>query len=237
VDYLTPHQAHFSEDESDRLARNPLRLLDTKSKILRDILDGAPKMSAYLSDESIDRHTLFKDQLHTLGIPYVENEHLVRGLDYYNDTVFEWTTECLGAQGTLCAGGRYDTLVAQLGGSPTPAIGCALGLERVLELLESEPIATEPSLIVLSESKAQPYVQSVARTIRSRYPQFRIGVDLKEGALKKQLKRAQQQQYTWALILETETHYRFKCLKTDITPIDGTLDTLNQQLDTLIFGT
>ena len=135
VEYLSAYQADLDEDSQRRLSTNPLRILDSKVDRTREILAGAPAMNDYLSSEARTHFDGVRELLDALGIEYVLNQQLVRGLDYYNYTVFEWITDELGAQGTVCAGGRYDGLVEQLGGRPTPGAGFALGLERVLLLV------------------------------------------------------------------------------------------------------
>lgn len=136
VAYLLQYKDQLDEDSQRRLESNPLRILDSKDENTQSILSGAPKLTEYLDDESKEHFEGLKACLDHLGIEYVVNPKLVRGLDYYNHTVFEWVTTELGAQGTVCAGGRYDGLVSQLGGKPTPAVGFAMGIERLILLLE-----------------------------------------------------------------------------------------------------
>ncbi|PKO81399.1 MAG: histidine--tRNA ligase [Betaproteobacteria bacterium HGW-Betaproteobacteria-13] len=134
ITYLEQHQDRLDEDGKRRLYSNPLRILDTKNPDLQDIVEAAPKLADYLGDESREHFDAVQVLLKDAGIPYRINHRLVRGLDYYNRTVFEWVTTRLGAQGTICAGGRYDGLVSQLGGKPQPAAGFAMGVERLLAL-------------------------------------------------------------------------------------------------------
>ncbi|MBR0568632.1 histidine--tRNA ligase [Azoarcus sp. L1K30] len=134
IAYLEQHQARLDEDGKRRLYTNPLRILDTKNPDLQDVVEAAPKLADYLGDESQAHFNAVQTLLKDAGIPFRINHRLVRGLDYYNRTVFEWVTTRLGAQGTVCAGGRYDGLVSQLGGKPQPAAGFAMGVERLLAL-------------------------------------------------------------------------------------------------------
>ena len=135
VGYLKQHEAALDEDSLRRMHTNPLRVLDSKNPDLQEICNGAPRLADYLGEASRAHYAGFKALLDGLGIAYVENHRLVRGLDYYNQTVFEWTTDKLGAQATVCGGGRYDGLIEELGGKPAPSIGFAMGVERLLLLV------------------------------------------------------------------------------------------------------
>ncbi|WP_416190717.1 histidine--tRNA ligase [Neisseria sp. CCUG12390] len=135
VAYLTGYEDKLDEDSKRRLKTNPLRVLDTKNPELQEICNAAPRLVDYLGEESRAHYSGFKAMLDGLDIPYTENPRLVRGLDYYNQTVFEWTTEKLGAQATVCGGGRYDGLIEELGGKPAASIGFAMGIERLLLLV------------------------------------------------------------------------------------------------------
>ena len=134
ITYFEAHADLLDEDAKRRLHSNPLRILDTKNPTMQDMVNGAPRLSEFLGSESIAHYQGVKRLLDDAGVRYIENPRLVRGLDYYNLTVFEWITDALGTQGTICGGGRYDGLIEILGGKPTPAIGFAIGLERLLEL-------------------------------------------------------------------------------------------------------
>lgn len=134
IQYFEEHAEQLDEDARRRLHSNPLRILDTKNPAMQDLVNAAPKLRQFLGADSLAHHEAVKRHLSDLGIRFVENDRLVRGLDYYNLTVFEWITERLGAQGTICGGGRYDGLIEVLGGKPTPAIGFAIGLERLISL-------------------------------------------------------------------------------------------------------
>ncbi|MEK9816680.1 MAG: histidine--tRNA ligase, partial [Limnobacter sp.] len=134
ITYFEAHAELLDEDAKRRLHSNPLRILDTKNPTMQDMVNGAPRLSEFLGTESLAHYQGVKRLLDDAGVRYIENPRLVRGLDYYNLTVFEWITDALGTQGTICGGGRYDGLIEILGGKPTPAIGFAIGLERLLEL-------------------------------------------------------------------------------------------------------
>lgn len=136
VAYLSQHEAQLDEDSKRRLHTNPLRVLDSKNPDLQDICNAAPRLVEYLGEQSQSHYNEVKSLLDGLGIAYVENPRLVRGLDYYNQTVFEWTTDKLGAQATVCGGGRYDGLIEELGGKPAASIGFAMGIERLLLLVQ-----------------------------------------------------------------------------------------------------
>ena len=142
VEYLQGHVEALDEDSQRRLLANPLRILDSKNADTQAILDDAPGLEDFLDDESRADFSQLGELLQVAGVKFVVNRRLVRGLDYYNKTVFEWVTNKLGAQGTVCAGGRYDGLVQQLGGKATPAVGFAMGMERLVLLLQEEKVAT-----------------------------------------------------------------------------------------------
>jgi histidyl-tRNA synthetase len=137
VEYFSDHKEQLDEDSSIRLHKNPLRILDSKNPKMKDLINQAPSMTDYLDSESQDHLENLKHMLDSVGIKYQVNSRMVRGLDYYNRTVFEWITKELGAQGTVCAGGRYDGMVEHFGGPPTPAIGFAMGIERLVSLMET----------------------------------------------------------------------------------------------------
>ena len=130
IGYFEQHQAQLDEDSQRRLNTNPLRILDSKNPALFSLIASAPKLADYLDEASAKHFQVFQDQLQILGISFVINPNLVRGLDYYSHIVYEWTTDSLGAQGTVCAGGRYDSLISTLGGQPTPGCGFAMGIYR-----------------------------------------------------------------------------------------------------------
>jgi len=209
VSYLEQHRQGLDEDSQRRLAKNPLRILDSKNEKTRTILENAPELKAYLSDESLDRYRKLKDGLESAGVEFRENKALVRGLDYYNDLVFEWTSEHLGAQATVCAGGRYDSLVQTLGGKATPAAGFAIGMERLLLLLETlgklpvDQALCDIFVVYVGESAELAALQ-LCEKIRNTSPEKRIYLNCGGAGLKSQLKKADKSGATHALILGEE---------------------------------
>jgi len=202
--YLRPQRAALDADSARRLGRPPLRILDSKSSATQGLLADPPSFDDYIDDESAEHFEALKGLLDELGIAYVLNPRLVRGLDYYGRTVFEWTTERLGAQGTVCAGGRYDGLVEIIGGKPTAAAGFALGLERVLLLQQAlHEAAPEPAVDVyccVLEPQWQGVVLAAVQRLREGLPGLRFRVHAGGGSLKSQLKRADQCGARWALL-------------------------------------
>jgi len=208
VDYFTKNKDQLDEDSLRRLSTNPLRILDSKNKDMQGLINRAPKLMDYLDDESSQHFDEFKNYLEYLNIPYQINTRLVRGLDYYNRTVFEWTTNDLGAQGTICAGGRYDGLVEKMGGKPTPAVGFAIGLERLVLLLEEQKISLSGSplsiyLMALGD-KAQLKSMQIAHDLRASLPGAILYNDITLGSFKSQFKKADKADADYALILGEE---------------------------------
>ena len=202
--YLGKYLAELDADSQRRLSSNPLRILDTKVERTREILEQAPDLADYVSSGAREHFDGLIAHLEALGIDYVLNHRLVRGLDYYNYTVFEWVTDALGAQGTICAGGRYDGLVEQLGGRPTPGAGFALGLERVLMLFEQRNLPTRPAADVywcVMDSSQHAHSLQQADRLRAALPELRIRVHSGGGKLKNQLKKADHSGATWAVIV------------------------------------
>ena len=215
ADYREALRGYFSaardvlDDASlERLRRNPLRILDSKNPRLRDLIAEAPVLTGYLDDESATHFQRLTELLDDAGVTYRINPRLVRGLDYYSRTVFEWVTDRLGAQGAICSGGRYDGLVAQLGGRDTPAIGWALGMERVVELMEEEgrrQTERPPhGYLVLAGDEARRRGLGIAETLRAQAAGVRLIMDCAGGSLKSQLKRADRSGARLALILGDE---------------------------------
>ena len=165
VEYLTQHQDQLDSDSVRRLSTNPLRILDSKNKEVQVLLKNAPNILDYLSESSLASFTQLKSYLDELGIAYQINPRLVRGLDYYNDTVFEWVNEDFGAQSTVCGGGRYDSMVEQLGGAATPGFGFAMGLERLIQILQEQSAAIID--FVEKEQVADVFIISVGDKARS----------------------------------------------------------------------
>lgn len=200
VAYFNEHLDQLDEDSLRRLNTNPLRILDTKNPDMQALVEAAPKLAEHLDEASSAHFHRVCELLDALGIEYTLNPRLVRGLDYYCHTVFEWTTDQLGAQGTVCAGGRYDGLVEQLGGKPTPAVGFAMGLERLLALVEFDDLNTTPDvyLLLLGESVQ---AKGLQLAVELRDMGFKVLVDCTEGGMKGQMKKANQSGAACALIL------------------------------------
>ncbi|KAA1194380.1 histidine--tRNA ligase [Pseudohalioglobus sediminis] len=205
VAYLQQHHEALDEDSQRRLQSNPLRILDSKNPETQALLNGAPALGDYLDEESRSDYARLKELLDAAGVAYTENPRLVRGLDYYNKTVFEWVTDRLGAQGTVCAGGRYDGLVAQLGGKPVPAIGFAMGMERLVLLLEAcdrLPL-TEPEAdiyVVSFGAPAQRVAMAASERLRDTFAGLRIVQHNGGGSFKSQMKKADKSGARFALI-------------------------------------
>ncbi|EGC72668.1 histidine--tRNA ligase [Haemophilus parainfluenzae ATCC 33392] len=206
VAFLENHQDLMSEEEKERLVKNPLRILDTKNQALQDVLDGAPKLLDYLDDESREHFAQLCGLLDAVGIQYEINPKLVRGLDYYNKTVFEWVTSALGAQGTVCGGGRYDGLVEQLGGHATSGVGFAMGLERLVLLVQevnkSIPVKSAVDIYVVYQGEGTTLAAfQFAEKLRSELPHLSTMLHCSGGNFKKQFKRADKSGATLALVL------------------------------------
>lgn len=205
VNYLEQHKAKLDEDSLRRLNSNPLRILDSKNPDMAEIIAGAPKLIEHLDDVSKQHYQDLKAHLDDLGIEYTENPNLVRGLDYYNRTVFEWVTTELGAQGTVCAGGRYDGLVEQIGGKPTPAVGFAMGVERLTALLMDKGlIAINPVAdiyVVLAGDATKRPGLVISEQIREALPQLKLQMNCGGGSFKSQFKKADKSGAKLALVL------------------------------------
>ncbi|MEL6131173.1 MAG: histidine--tRNA ligase [Cyanobacteria bacterium J06627_3] len=202
VSYLTPYQDDLDSDSQDRLTRNPLRILDSKDSRTQEIVKDAPSLLDHLSDDSQRHFDQVQQQLSTLNIDFTINPRLVRGLDYYTHTAFEIMSADLGAQATVCGGGRYDGLVQQLGGPDVPAIGFAIGLERLTILLQQLQSVPAPGLdfyIVSRGEKAEPATTVLAQQLR--HQGFAVEVDLSSSAFGKQFKRADRSGAMGCLIL------------------------------------
>ncbi|MCA2017810.1 histidine--tRNA ligase [Vibrio tritonius] len=205
IAFLEQHEEVLDEDAKRRMYTNPLRVLDTKNKDIQAILGDAPKLSDYLDEESKQHFAGLCELLDAAGIEYTVNERLVRGLDYYNRTVFEWMTESLGSQGTVCGGGRYDGLVEQLGGKATPAVGFAMGLERLVLMMETlgnqEVRRAVDAYIVTSGEGTMMAGMKLAETLREQVPGLRVMNHFGGGNFKKQFKRADKVGAAVALVL------------------------------------
>ena len=205
VTYFESRVELLDEDSKRRLTSNPLRILDSKNERMREMLDAAPTLMSYLGDESRSHLQFVRDTLDRTGVDYVINPRLVRGLDYYSRTVFEWVTDRLGAQGTVCAGGRYDGLVEQLGGRPVPAVGFAMGLERLVAILEeTNPAAADSAVDVYLVLQGEAAIQEglvLAEQIRAALPSLEVISNCGGGSMKAQFKRADRSGAQYALVL------------------------------------
>ena len=219
--YFNDNKDKLDEDSLRRLKTNPLRILDSKNKDLESLISIAPKMIDNLDDESNDHFNALKKYLDCLDIPYSVNPKLVRGLDYYNQTVFEWVSNELGSQGTICGGGRYDGLVEKMGGNSTPAIGFAMGLERIALLIHDKSkqlITDRPHLYFISMGENAHFESmKISRNILQMMPNITITNDISIGTLKSQMKKANKSGADFAMILGEEELARnvlsFKPLK------------------------
>jgi histidyl-tRNA synthetase len=203
--YFRSHEGELDEDSRRRLGGNSLRILDSKQPSMRALIEGAPLLTDYLDVESQDHFAALRAGLDAVGVAYQVNPRLVRGLDYYSRTVFEWVTDALGAQDAVCSGGRYDGLIAQLGGESTPAIGFAMGVERVVELLTqagSAPAGVAPEVyIVANGERAEREALRLAEQLRDAMPGRAVLLNLGGGNFKTQFRRADRSGARVALIL------------------------------------
>jgi histidyl-tRNA synthetase len=202
VHYLEQHREQLDADSQRRLGTNPLRVLDSKNPAMQHIIEAAPRLLDDLDDESARHFEAVQGALRSAGVPFTLNPRLVRGLDYYNRTVFEWTTERLGAQGTVCAGGRYDGLIEQIGGRPAPACGFAMGVERLLALMREgapyQPPMTDVYVVRQGES-AEHYAQGVAERMRD--AGLSVVLHSGGGSFKSQMKKADTSGARYAVII------------------------------------
>ena len=206
IAFLEQHKEALDEDSQRRMYTNPLRVLDSKNAQVQALLDDAPQLGDYLDDESREHFAGLCAYLDAAGISYTVNQRLVRGLDYYNRTVFEWVTTSLGSQGTVCAGGRYDGLVEQLGGRSAPGVGFAMGLERLVLLVQAvNPEFKANSVVdiylVSSGSDTQAPAMLLAEQVRDRLPGCRLMTNYGGGNFKKQFARADKWGASVALVL------------------------------------
>ena len=205
VAYYTEHKDALDEDSQRRLTTNPMRILDSKNPAMQELNNNAPKLMDYLDDESRQHFERLRELLDAAGVEYTINPRLVRGLDYYCKTVFEWVTDQLGAQGTVCAGGRFDGLVEQLGGKPVPASGFAMGLERLIALLEDNditvPVQSTHAYMVMFGEQAEKTGFQLAETLRSAVPGLKLVFNCNGGSFKSQFKRADKSNAKYAIII------------------------------------
>lgn len=213
VDFLTPKSEQLDEDSRRRLRTNPMRILDSKNPATQALLNEAPKLPDFVDAQSLEHYEGLKQLLAAMRIPYRENPNLVRGLDYYTHTVFEWVTQDLGSQGAVCAGGRYDGLVERLGGRSTPAVGFAIGLDRVVLLHELAQANVEPEAedrsadvyLCVTQPECSGAALVVANALRAALPRLRVRQHLGGGNLKKQLKKADACGAVVAILIDDES--------------------------------
>ncbi|MES9822877.1 MAG: histidine--tRNA ligase [Candidatus Thiodiazotropha endolucinida] len=203
--YLRERFDELDEDSQRRLESNPLRILDSKNPQMASVIEDAPSLMEYLGDQSMAHFDRLRQGLDDAGVGYRLNPRLVRGLDYYSRTVFEWVTQSLGAQGTVCAGGRFDGLVGQLGGRATPAVGFAMGLERLIAMLETldlkEQLPVPDVYLVMMGDRASREGVLLAERLRNALPTLRLISHCGGGTFKNQLKKADRSQARYALVL------------------------------------
>ncbi|MEX2961391.1 histidine--tRNA ligase [Microbulbifer sp. TYP-18] len=206
VDYLSERREQLDEDSQRRLERNPLRILDSKNDRTQELLQAAPCLLDFLDRESAAHFDDLRRLLDAAGVEYEINPRLVRGLDYYGKTVFEWVTDCLGAQGTVCAGGRYDGLVEQMGGKPVAAVGFGLGVERLVLMLETlqalpESLHQQVDAYLVVAGEVQSAALAAAEKLRDELPWLRLQTHCGGGSLKSQMKKADKSGADYALII------------------------------------
>lgn len=225
IHYLSEHKDRLDEESHHRLHKNPLRILDSKNPDMKELIAHAPKLRDHLDQESKDHFEKLQEYLTHAGVPFEINPCLVRGLDYYTKTVFEWVTDKLGAQGSVCAGGRYDGLVQQLGGKPTPAVGFSFGMERIILLMQQSEknhktdAGLHAYLITDGENSFAAGLKT-ANYLRTKVPGLRLMLHCGGGSLKSQFKKADKSGALYAIILgehELKTHsISLKSLREDI---------------------
>ncbi|MDH5776683.1 MAG: histidine--tRNA ligase [Gammaproteobacteria bacterium] len=204
VKYFEQHQDQLDEDSQRRLHSNPLRILDSKNPAMQSMIESAPRLADFMGEETQQHFTRVCDFLAEAGIAYTVNHRLVRGLDYYSKTVFEWVTDELGAQGTVCAGGRFDGLIEQLGAKPSPAAGFALGIERMVALLEGKNISVNQNpdvYLIAAGEKAEQLAIVFAERLRDINKDLSLMLNCGGGSFKSQMKRADKSGARYALIL------------------------------------
>ncbi|QOR40993.1 histidine--tRNA ligase [Billgrantia diversa] len=246
VAYFEQHREQLDEDSLRRLGSNPLRILDSKNPDMASMLADAPRLMDHLDDESRAHFEQLTGLLEAAGIDYVINPRLVRGLDYYCRTVFEWTTTALGSQGTVCAGGRYDGLVEQLGGKPTPAVGFAMGIERLVLLLETLELVPEAALgeldlyVLPMDDGATARAMLLAERVRSELPQLHVQLHCGGGSFKSRIKKADRSGARLALLLGEDElaqgRATLKFLREEREQLSLAQDALAETLATLMDG-
>ncbi len=244
IEYLSDHRDQLDGDSIRRLETNPLRILDSKNPEMQTLISGAPSLLDSIDDESTEHFSVLRELLDANSVDYEINPRLVRGLDYYNRTVFEWITDRLGAQGTICAGGRYDDLVAQVGGKPVPGVGFAMGLERILELMEpgqDEQDTDAPRFYqVMAGAEAVKSGSLLAERLRDEMPGLKLMLHCGGGSFKSQLRKADKSGAEYALILGADEVSRntvlIKPLRSDAAQYEIPQDKLAEEITRLMGG-
>jgi histidyl-tRNA synthetase len=239
VDYLRSNSDDLDADSLKRIDTNPLRVLDSKNKKIQALIKNAPNMHDYLDDDSKQHFDKLRQYLDAANISYTINPGLVRGLDYYCKTVFEWVTDKLGAQGTVCAGGRYDGLVEQLGGKDTPAAGFALGVERLLSLMEESDVAykiDKLDVYLMSQSDSS-VIRSMklAEALRDKFPELKIVTNFGAGSLKNKMKKADKSG-TWLALVVGDSDVELKHLRGEKQNQENIENSIKEFLKTQIQG-
>jgi histidyl-tRNA synthetase len=240
--YFGAHLASLDEDSQRRLAGNPLRILDSKNSEVQRIVAGAPLLLDSLDPESREHFDSLCAQLRSAGIEYHVEPHLVRGLDYYTRTVFEWTTDALGSQSAVCAGGRYDGLVAQLGGIDTPGVGWAMGQERMVMLLQQQNLAQQkprPDVyLVLVGERAEIPGFKLAEQLRDAWPTLSVQINLGGGSIKTQFKRADKSGAEFALVIGDDEAARgvvaVKALRRELAQEECGIERISERMGILL---
>ncbi len=235
VTYLSERKDQLDEDSARRLDTNPLRILDSKNAQTQALLNDAPDFHSYLGEESREHFEQLKALLDAVGVEYVINPRLVRGLDYYGKTVFEWVTEELGAQGTVCAGGRYDGLVEQLGGKPTAAVGFAMGIERLILMLEAlnavpEYVLNDLDVYLVAVGDVAASAMQLAALLREALPNLRLQMHCGGGNFKKQMKKADESGARFAILLGED---EVKAGQVSIKSLRGEMDQISLSHDSV----
>ena len=241
IEYLRDHSGELDEDATRRLESNPLRVLDSKNPAMQALIEAAPKLADHLDDDSRDHFDALLEMLGQAGIEYVLNPRLVRGLDYYTKTVFEWTTNALGAQGTVCGGGRYDGLVSQIGGKDTPGVGFSMGIERLVELMiqQGQPGLDESPQVFLAAVGELPRraALAMAEKLRDAHPALAMVVDADAGKFRAKLRRADRSGATVAILIGEDElaagQATVKYLRSDAEQITVAFDDLAGHLEHL----
>ncbi len=208
ISYFQKHAELLDEDAQRRLLTNPLRILDSKNPKMKEMISNAPVLSDYLDEESKEHFEQLKSILDSCGVSYSINPKLVRGLDYYSKTVFEWITTDLGSQGTICGGGRYDGLVELQGGKPTPAVGFAMGVDRIVEIVKDlnlwQPNDTSKTYLIVDKNVAMATAYQLSEKIHEALPQLKLFMNQNPSSFKAQFKKADKMGAQFAIILGEE---------------------------------